>query len=74
VIFGVDDLDEQLTRYDRIRTEAKYRQWRVATLNLLVKQNMPVTFREAPNLTGLLDDPVTAVVKPSSTTPKTPSR
>lgn len=74
VIFGVDELDEQLTRYDRIRIEARNRQWRVATLNLHVKQNMPVTFREAPNLTGLLDDPVTAAVKTSSTTPKTQSR
>lgn len=74
VIFGVDDIPDQLTRYDRIRLEARHRQWRIATLNLLVKQNMPVTFREAPNLTGLLDDPVTAAVKPVSPSSKTQSR
>lgn len=60
ITFGVDDLKEQLTRLDRIRLEARHRQWRIATLNLLVKQNVPVTFRDAPDLKGLLDDPVTA--------------
>lgn len=74
VIFGVDDLDEQLTRYDRIRLEATHRQWRIATLNLLVQRNMPVTFREAPNLTGLLDDPVTASVASPTPAPKTKAR
>ena len=62
VIFGVYDLAEQLTRLDRIRLEARHRNWRIATLNLLVKQNVPVTFRDAPDLKDLLDDPVTAAV------------
>lgn len=62
VIFGVYDLSEQMTRLDRIRLEARHRNWRIATLNLLVKQNVPVTFRDAPDLKDLLDDPVTAAV------------
>jgi len=65
IIFGVYDLAEQLTRLDRIRLEARHRSWRIATLNLLVKQNVPVTFRDAPDLKDLLDDPVTAAVNSS---------
>lgn len=66
-IFGVDDLDEQLSRLDRIWLEATHRQWKIETLNLLVQKNVPITFREAPNLEGL-QDPVTVSVstKPSS--------
>ncbi len=66
ITFGVDDLQEQLTRLDRIRLEARHRQWRIATLNLLVEQNVPVTFRAAPDLKDLLDDPVTASLNTSS--------
>lgn len=58
ITFGVDDLDFQLARLDRIRHEMGERQWQVATLNLLVRGNVPVTFREAPNLTGLQPIPV----------------
>jgi cell division septal protein FtsQ len=73
IIFGVYDLSEQLTRLDRIRLEAKQRNWQIATLNLLVKQNVPVTFRDAPDLKDLLDDPVTAAVN-SPTHNKTTTR
>ncbi len=73
ITFGVDDLKEQFARLDRIRLEAQHRQWRIATLNLLVKQNVPVTFRDAPNLKGLLGDPVTASLN-SSTKVKTTVR
>ena len=62
IIFGVHDLSEQLARLDRIRLEARHRHWRIATLSLLVKQNVPVTFRDAPDIQDLLDDPVTAAV------------
>lgn len=68
ITFGVDDLPEQLRRLDRIRLEARHRQWRIATLNLLVKQNVPVTFRNAPDLKGLLDDPLTASMQTPLTT------
>jgi cell division septal protein FtsQ len=57
VTFGVDDLDLQLTRLDRVRHEVRQRQWEVATLNLLVRQNVPITFRRAPELIGLQDVP-----------------
>ena len=73
IIFGVHDLGEQLTRLDRIRLEARHRNWRIATLNLLVKQNVPVTFRDAPDLKDLLDDPITAAVN-SPTKNKTTTR
>ncbi len=61
VTFGVDDLDQQLARLDRVRQEARHRHWQIATLNLLVRHNVPVTFRNAPDLNGL-QDPVTASV------------
>lgn len=73
MIFGVDDLNDQMTRLDRIRLEARHRNWRIATLNLLVKQNVPVTFRDAPDLKDLLDDPITAAVN-SPTQNKTITR
>ena len=53
VVFGVDDLDPQLSRLDRVRTEARRRGWEIDTLNLLARQNVPVTFRSPPDLTGL---------------------
>lgn len=65
VTFGIDDLADQLKRFDRIRLEARHRQWRIATLNLLVRENVPITFRDAPDLKGLLEDPLTAALNAS---------
>jgi cell division septal protein FtsQ len=62
MVFGVHDLPDQMKNLDRIRLEARHRDWRIATLNLLVKQNIPVTFRDAPDLEDLQDDPLTASV------------
>lgn len=53
VVFGVDDLDLQLARLDRVREEARRRGWEIDTLNLLARQNVPVTFRSPPDLAGL---------------------
>lgn len=53
VTFGVDDLDPQLARFDRFMHEAKARQWRMATLNLLSRINTPATFHETPDVSGL---------------------
>lgn len=53
VTFGVDDLDPQLARFDRVMHEARERKWRVATLNLIARVNTPVTFHETPDVTGL---------------------
>ncbi|HYF34312.1 MAG TPA: FtsQ-type POTRA domain-containing protein [Prosthecobacter sp.] len=69
VTFGVDDLDLQLTRLDRVRQEARQRQWQIETLNLLVRQNVPVTFRQPPDLAGLQD-----LKTPIATLPRPPSR
>lgn len=45
VTFGIDDLGEQLARWDHIKREARQRGWKIATLNLLAGSNIPVTFR-----------------------------
>ncbi|MDZ4288028.1 MAG: FtsQ-type POTRA domain-containing protein [Prosthecobacter sp.] len=70
VTFGVDDLEYQLARLDRVRHEAHQRQWEIETLNLLVRDNVPVTFRRAPDLAGLQDIkiPIATIPKP---TPRT---
>jgi cell division septal protein FtsQ len=67
VFFGTDDLDEQLARLDRIWLEARHREWKIDTLNLLVQKNMPITFRQPPNLQGL-QDPMTASAAPATST------
>lgn len=67
VFFGTDDLDEQLARLDRIWLEARHREWKIDTLNLLVQKNMPITFRQPPNLQGL-QDPMTASAVPATST------
>jgi hypothetical protein len=67
ILFGTDDLGEQLARLDRIWLEARHREWKIDTLNLLVRKNMPITFREPPNLQGL-QDPMTASVTPATST------
>ncbi|WP_395735847.1 cell division protein FtsQ/DivIB [Prosthecobacter sp.] len=53
VTFGVDDLDPQLARFDRVMHEARARKWRLATLNLIASTNTPATFHETPDVTGL---------------------
>lgn len=53
ITFGVDDLDLQLARLDRIRVEARQKHWEIETLNLLARQNVPITFRQPPDLAGL---------------------
>ncbi|WP_395747959.1 cell division protein FtsQ/DivIB [Prosthecobacter sp.] len=53
VTFGVDDLDPQLARFDRVMHEALARKWRIATLNLIASTNTPATFHETPDVTGL---------------------
>lgn len=53
ITFGIDDLDPQLTRFDRVMHEARERKWRIATLNLIATINTPVTFHETPDIAGL---------------------
>jgi hypothetical protein len=53
ITFGVDDLEPQLARYDRVMHEARSRKWRLATLNLIAHVNTPITFHETPDVTGL---------------------
>lgn len=53
ITFGLDDLEPQLARFDRVMHEARARHWRVATLNLIARINTPVTFHETPDVAGL---------------------
>lgn len=62
VIFGVDDLELQLARLDRVRHEARERHWQVDTLNLAVMENVPITFRSPPDLASL-SIPTAAIVR-----------
>lgn len=50
VTFGPDALEAQLGRFDRVMIEARQKGWKIATLNLLPRDNVPVTFREGPKL------------------------
>lgn len=67
ITFGVDDLETQLVRLDRVRQEAQRRQWQIESLNLLVRQNVPVTFRSAPDLAGLQELTVPIATIPRGT-------
>lgn len=51
VTFGMDGLVEQIARYTRIRKEAQERKWEIATLNLLVEDNIPITFKNVAAVT-----------------------
>lgn len=67
ITFGVDDLAPQLARLDRVRLEAQHRQWEIETLNLLVRQNVPVTFRKPPDLAGLQPQGGVSISVPKTT-------
>lgn len=45
VTFGIDGVREQIARYSRIRQEEGSRGWQIGTMNLLVEDNIPVTFK-----------------------------
>ncbi len=50
ITFGMDDLGAQLARFDRVKHEARQRNWDIATLNLIARNNIPVTFRNHSSL------------------------
>jgi cell division septal protein FtsQ len=50
VTFGPDAITKQLGRFDRVMIEAREKGWKIATLNLLPRDNVPVTFRQKPKL------------------------
>lgn len=50
VTFGPDAITKQLVRFDRVMIEAREKSWKIATLNLLPRDNVPVTFRQKPKL------------------------
>ena len=48
VTFGPDQLDWQLPRFDRVCRESRQQGWKIATLDLLPRFNVPFTFQESP--------------------------
>lgn len=46
VVFSIDKLEKQLSRLQRIMKEADLQKWQVATVDLMVQQNVPITLRE----------------------------
>jgi cell division septal protein FtsQ len=50
VTFGPDAITKQLARFDRVMIEAREKSWMIATLNLLPRDNVPVTFRQKSKL------------------------
>jgi hypothetical protein len=53
ITFGVDDVEMQLERYDRLMKEARARQWKIATLHFIPEGNTPATFHGTPDVSGL---------------------
>lgn len=53
ITFGVDDLEPQLGRYDRLMQEVRAREWKIATLNFIPEANTPATFHTTPDIHGL---------------------
>ena len=53
VTFPVDEVAEGLARFDRVRREAHARQWQIATLNVIPRKNVPITFHAEPDMAGL---------------------
>lgn len=53
VTFGPDAITKQLARFDRVMIEAREKGWKIATLNLLPRDNVPVTFRQKPKLVSV---------------------
>lgn len=53
ITFGVDDIEMQLERYDRLMAQARPRQWKIATLNFIAADNTPATFHGTPDIAGL---------------------
>jgi hypothetical protein len=72
ITFGVDDVEMQLERYDRLMKEVRARQWKIATLNFIPEGNTPATFHGTPDIGGL----TLAENRPASPapTPSTPRR
>lgn len=68
ITFGVDDLEMQLERYDRVMKQARARQWKIATLNFIPQGNTPATFHGAPDIGGL----TLAENRPASPVPTPP--
>jgi len=53
VTFPSHDLDSRIERLGRVMAEARKQSWQLATVDLLVEQNVPVTFRSGGRTTEL---------------------
>ncbi len=62
VTFGFDDLDMQLRRLEQFLTYADDTKQELATVNLLVRRNIPVTFGKSP--TEIINDTIDPTLTP----------
>ncbi len=61
VTFGIEGLERQMRDFKTVIDNAQAQGWRIATLNLMVEENVPVTFFSgAPEGLGVPGDPIDA--------------
>ncbi len=68
VVFSMDNMEKQLARLDRILREAALQKWQIATVDLMVQQNVPITLKDSLPAT---DEPqITEAVEKTPSTSK----
>jgi len=56
VTFSARDLESQLQRLDMVMAEARRQKWHVATVDLQVEHNVPVTFRAGASASSVISE------------------
>ena len=69
VTVPIDGMEKQLVRFDRILAEAERQKWQLATVDLLVAQNVPVTLRGTAVSPENLAETTPSVPTPAKRTP-----
>ncbi|CAN5742082.1 hypothetical protein BH11VER1_BH11VER1_08970 [soil metagenome] len=46
VVFSMDNMEKQLARLERILKEAALQKWQIATVDLMVQHNVPITLKD----------------------------
>lgn len=60
VIFPADEFEPQMRRLERVVNEAAQRKWELATVDLLVEDNVPLTLRGTPVMAVPVPEPAPA--------------
>lgn len=68
VIFPAGEFEPQIRRLERVVNEAAQRNWELATVDLLVEDNVPLTLRGTPVMAVPVPEPA-----PPATTPRRPT-